>query len=189
MRFALGVLAFLAVAFSGIAAESFRHGPSGFECLPEIAGFTLTTIYDDEKAYPGHGVTCTYVAANAQYGAHIQIFNERLASVPPDITHPAVVQLHDRTLREIERTAQSHNETARVADQAVLSVDTPRGPVSVYYDALIITSPAGSRTTWSWLWTARNHFVKIRMTRAGPGSLSPRRARDFFEAVIRQTAE
>ena len=188
MKFALALITSIALAAVVAAADLYRHVPSGLDCLPEIAGFTLQTVYEDEKAYPGHGVTCAYVAP--QYGAHIQIFNEKLPSVPADINHPAFVQLHDRTLRDIERTAQSHNETARLMDHAVLNVDTARGPIPVYYDAYVVESPKlGTRTEWAWLWTSRNHFVKIRMTRVGTGSLSPRRAREFFDAVVRLAAE
>lgn len=187
MRFALLLLSWLVLPC--FAADTYRHAPSGFECLPEIAGFNLTEVHDYEVEYPGQGVSCTYVAQSAPYGAQIYIFNEKLTNVPADITHPIVVQLRERTLKDIERSAQAHNETARNAEHAVLTVEMPRGRVSAYYDAIIITAASGTRTTWAWLWTARNHFIKIRMTRAAPGSLSPRRAREFFEAVARLAAE
>lgn len=182
----LGLVAFAGVA---LAADPFRHNASGFECLRDIAGWTFTRVHEYEPAYPGQGVSCTYVAPDAPYGAQVYVFNDRVANVPADIGHPLVSQLRDRTLRDIERSAQSHGETARAVDHSIVNIDTPRGRVLAYYDALIITTPTGTRTTWSWLWTARNHFIKVRMTRAGPGTLHPRRAREFFEAVVRLTVE
>lgn len=187
MRIAIAICALLAL--TSFAAESFRHAPSGIECPPEIAGFALNGVQEYEAEYPGQGVSCTYIAQTAPYGADIFIFNNGLRSVPSDITNPAFVQLRERTLKDIEQSARNHGESSRVADQAVLNVDTARGPVPVYYDALIITSPTAARTTWVWLWPARNHFVKIRMTRPTVGSLSPRRAREFSEAVVKLTTE
>lgn len=184
-------LLFLALLFPAavLAAEAYRHAPSGIECPAELARFTLAEVYDYEPQRPGQGVSCTYVANDAPYGADIYIFSNGLKSVPTDIANPAVVQLRERTLRDIEQSARSHGETARIVDQAIVTADTARGPVAVYYDAFTITAPKVPLTTWLWLWTSRNHFIKIRMTRAGQGSLSPRRAREFFEAAARLAAE
>jgi hypothetical protein len=188
MNFAL-LLFTLFIPTLAAAAEAYRHVPSGFECPVELARFTLTEVYDYETQRPGQGVSCTYVAKDAPYGADIYLFNNGLKSVPADISNPVVVQLRERTLKDIEQSARNHGETARIADQAVLTADTGRGTILAYYDALTITTPKAPLTTWVWLWTAHNHFVKIRMTRAGQGSLSPRRAREFFEAVAKLVPE
>ena len=186
MRFLLLLCGWFALG--SFAAEPFRHAPSGFECPAEVAGFALSGVHDYEADHRGLGISCRYILQNELY-ADIYIFNNGLASVPADITHPVVVQLRDQTLKEIEKFAQSRGERTRVVDETVLKVETPRGAVSILYDALVITAPGGTRNTWLWLWTARNHFIKIRMTRPAAVTSGTRWMREFYEAVARLAAE
>jgi hypothetical protein len=186
----LHALSFVLVAVSArtpVYAESYQHGASGFECPDDIAGFSRVSVDDYEPTSPGLGVACKYRLQRDLY-ADVYIYTAGLGAVPADIMHPTIVQLREQTLREINQFAESHGEQPRKLSAATLNVDTGRGVVAVFYDSFVIGSPNGTRNTWVWLWTARNHVMKIRMTRPPSGDDDPEKLREFYESVVRMAA-
>jgi hypothetical protein len=184
---AITVLSFV-LSLRSAAGETFRHAASGIECPDEVAGFQRTEIQDFESKQPGLGIACKYQFKNDLY-ADVFIFKGGVANIPTDISHPLIVGLREQTLREIEQAAQARGERARRGTAAKGNVQSEKGPIAVYYDALIISSPSGSRNTFVWLWTARNHVMKIRMTLPASGNLDLKTWREFYEAVVRSAAQ
>lgn len=166
------------------SGETFRHTASGIECPDEVAGFRRTEVQDFESRQPGLGVACKYQLKSDLF-ADVYIFKGGVANIPADISHPLIVQLREQTLNEIAQAAQMRGELARRGTSARLNVQTEQGPVAVYYDALIVSSPRASRNTFVWLWTARNHVLKIRMTLPSSGDLDLKIWREFYETVVR----
>jgi len=170
------------------SSETFRHAASGIECPDELAGFTRTGVQDFESRQPGLGVACKYQFRNELF-ADVYIYTGGVANVPSDISHPLIARIREQTLREIAQAAETRGEQAHRGTAATLSVQTGQGPVAVYYDTLTISSAGPtSRNTFLWLWTARNHVLKIRMTVPGSGSLDLRVWQGFYEAVVRLAA-
>lgn len=187
--FGRAIAAVLFAAFgAAAAAETFHHQASGFECPDDLAGFRRVGIYDYEAQHPGLGVACKY-HLQPYLVADVYIYTAGLASVPADSTHPAMLQLREQTVKEIEQFAEQRGEKPRKTGGATIEIQTKRGAVAVLYDGFVIDAPGGTRDTWVWLWSARNHVMKIRMTRPPAADPAPARLREFYEAVVRLAAE
>ena len=175
------------LAASGAGAQPYRHEPSGFECADQVAGFARIAVIDYEAQHPGLGAACKYRLRNDVI-ADVYIYTAGLAPVPQETLHPAMLQLRAQTVSEIEQFAVSRGERARKTESATLQVETPRGRADVLYDAFVITTPQDARHTWLWLWSARGHVMKIRMTRRPDAEPDPARVREFAETVVRTAA-
>ena len=174
-------------AFGPAIAEPYLHAPSGFECPDQVAGFTRVGIDDYESKQRGLGVACKYQVRKDLF-ADVYLFTAGLNTVPADISDPVMLQLRGQTVSEIEQYAQSRGEQSRKVNATTLTVQTDRGPVQVFYDSFVISSPNGARNTWMWLWTARKHVMKIRMTRPPAGDVDPKMVREFYESIVRLAA-
>lgn len=175
------------VAAGGAGAQPYQHKPSGFECADQVAGFARIAVIDYEAQHPGLGAACKYRLQN-DIIADVYIYTAGLAPVPRETLHPAMLQLRAQTVSEIEQFAGSRGERARRTESATLQVETPRGKADVLYDAFVITTPQDARHTWLWLWSARGHVMKIRMTRRPDAPPDAAKVREFAEAVVRSAA-
>lgn len=175
------------LAIHGAHAEPFHHKASGFECPDDVAGFTRVGIYDYESQHPGLGVACKYYF-QPHLVADVYIYTAGMASVPAQSTHPVMLQLRAQTVKEIEQYAESRGEQPRKTEGATLEIQTKRGPVAVLHDGFVISAGNATRETWVWLWTARNHIMKIRMTRPPSAEPAPAKMREFYEAIVRMAA-
>ena len=182
MRKLLAALALFAA--SGAGAEPYQHQPSGFECADQVAGFLRIAVVDYEAQHPGLGAACKYRLRN-EIIADVYVYTAGLSPVPRDTLHPTMLKLRAQTVSEIEQYAESRGERARKTESATLQVETPRGKAEVLYDAFVITTPQDARHTWLWLWSARGHVMKIRMTRRPEAEPDAARVREFAEAVVR----
>jgi hypothetical protein len=184
------IRAFLLVVIAAAgqaAADPYQHAASGFECADQVAGFARVSVVDYEAQYPGLGVACKYRLQDGFF-ADVYIYSAGLRPVPREATHPALQRLHAQTVQEIEQYAASRGEQARPTESATLQIDTAGGAVPVLYDAFVIDSPQGMRQTWLWLWSARGHVMKIRMTRFSEIEADPAKPREFLQAVVRTAA-
>jgi hypothetical protein len=172
------------VTASGAAAQPYQHKPSGFECADQVAGFARTAVVDYEAQNPGLGAACKYQWRN-EVIADVYIYTAGLSPVPRETLHPTMLRLRGQTVNEIERYAESRGERARKTESATLQVETRAGKTDVLYDAFVITTPQDARHTWLWLWSARGHIMKIRMTRRPDAEPDAAKVREFAEAVVR----
>lgn len=170
-----------------VEADPYQHRESGFECPDHLASFARIGVDDYESKHPGLGIACKYRLQNDLF-ADIYIYTAGMSTVPADVTDPLISRLRGQTLREIEEFSQSRGEQVRKMNETILEVRTDRGPVPVLYDSFVISAPNGTRNTWLWLWTARNHVMKIRMTRPPSGDPDPKLVREFYETVVRMAA-
>jgi hypothetical protein len=172
----------------GAGAEPYQHKPSGFECADQFGGFARIAVIDYEAQHPGLGAACKYRLRNDMI-ADVYIYTAGLSPVPHETMHPAMLQLRAQTVGEIEQFAESRGERARKTESATLQVETRAGGTNVLYDAFVITSPQEARHTWLWLWSARGHVMKIRMTRRPDAEPDPAKVREFAEAVVRTASD
>ena len=181
------LLAALALFTGGAGAQPYQHKPSGFECAEQVAGFARVAIVDYEAQHPGLGAACKYRLQNDLI-ADVYVYTAGLSPVPHETLHPAMQQLRAETVTEIEQYAEARGERARKTESATLQVETSRGKADVLYDAFVITTPQDARHTWLWLWSARGHVMKIRMTRRPDAAPYAAKVREFAEAVVRTAA-
>ena len=186
MRVLVVVIMALA-SMRGACAEPYQHKPSGFECAEQVAGFARIAVIDYEAQHPGLGAACKYRLQN-DIIADVYVYTAGLSPVPHETLHPAMQQLRAETVTEIEQYAESRGERARKTESETLQVQTPRGKADVLYDAFVITTPQDARQTWLWLWSARGHVMKIRMTRRPDAAPDAAKVREFAEAVVRTAA-
>ena len=176
------------VALPGLVyGDPARHAASGIEFPDEIVGFVRKTVVDYESKQPGLGFAFKY-ELHQELVADVYVFNGGRNDIPQDISHPLLAHLRAQTLSEIEQVAKSRGELYRRSGGGTVTVQTEQGPVAVLLDAMIISAPGQTRPTWSWLWTARNHVIKIRMTsQPGSRSFDAKAFREFYESVVRLT--
>jgi hypothetical protein len=168
------------------AADPYVHPPTRLVFPDEIAGLQRGDVQDYEAKHAGLGVSVRYERPR-EIRADVYLYTAGLAQVPADVDHPIMVKLRQQTDREIVSFQKGKGVEARRVESRTLAVDTARGAVPVYFDAYEIGYPAGL-ASYVWLWSARNHIVKIRLTRAG-GEPEPRTVREFAGAVVRLTQE
>src|SRR5262249_5798215 len=92
---------------------------------------------------------------------------------------PAVSRMREQTLAEIRRAYESVEEVAR---------DTPRfsaekQEVPVLYDLLKVRGDGRTWVTTAWLWSSRDHFIKIRISAPSLDDLDT--MREVAAAVVR----
>lgn len=180
-------LLWLAIIALPAIAEPVTHRATGIVFPDEIAGFQREGVSDHESRSPGLGFSYHYKLPTRVL-ASIYIYTAGLASVPTAIDHPVMTQLREQTVREIAHFAQSRGDAARHSLNATIKVKTDGGEVPVLFDGFIISSPGGARNTFAFLWSARGHFMKIRMTREPGGVLEPSQMMGFVETVARLAA-
>jgi hypothetical protein len=184
---ALVVVIMALASVRGAGAEPYQHKPSGFECADQVAGFARIAVVDYEAQHPGLGAACKYRLRNDLI-ADVYVYTAGLTPVPRETLHPTMLELRAQTVGEIEQFAESRGERARKIESATLQVETRAGGTAVLYDAFVITSPQEARHTWLWLWSARGHVMKIRMTRRPDAEPDAAKVREFAEAVVRTAA-
>src|SRR5262245_60955534 len=156
------VLSWLWLA-AGTLAQPVTHAASGLVFPEDIEGFERTGFRDYESQHPGLGFAYSYRAADVF--ATVYVYTAGL-SVPTDIQHPALRKLREQTAREIVEFARSRGETARQTIQRTVSVRSSAGELPILVDGFTIDAPrTGARSTYAWLWIARGHFLKVRLTR------------------------
>jgi hypothetical protein len=169
-------------------AESVLHQPTGITLPDEIAGFERVRVHDHESRKPGLGFSYHYMTKTGAV-ASIYIYTAGLLNVPSDVNDPLVVQLRERTIRELFLFAQMNREAPCQTLKDTLEVKTNKAEVLVLFDGFIISSPSGERSTLLWLWSSRSHFFKIRLTHLLSEELDPKQLRDFYESMVRLSAE
>lgn len=175
------------VLIAAAAAEPYVHPPTQVVFPDEIAGLPRGTIMDYEAKSPGLGVSVRY-QRQFELRADVFVYNFTLPSIPADLQHPLMARLRQNTDREIVAAVQKLGGGTRRGESLTLAVETPGGQVPVFFDSYVAIYPTGVESTFVWLWPARNHFFKIRLTRK-PGDHDPKSVRDFYEAIVRLTAE
>ena len=169
-------------------AQPVTHAPTGITLPEEIAGFKRTNYQDYESKQPGLGVGYNYNNGSGAV-ATVYIYTAGQSNIPSGVDGPLLSRMREQTVREIVEFAKGRNELPEPLSQRRLMVKTASADIPVLFDAFVITSPAGARDTMAWLWGARGHFVKIRITRLPKGELPQPQMEAFYEFVVRSTAD
>ncbi len=178
----------LLLSAAPLHAQPLTHPPTGITLPEEIAGFTRTNYQDYESKQPGLGAGYNFNNGKGAV-ATVYIYTAGQSSIASGVDSPLLSRMREQTLREVVEFAKSRNEITEHQSQRRLLVKTEAAEMPVLFDALVITGPAGARDTMAWLWGARGHFVKIRMTRLPKGELSQPQMEAFYEFVVRSTAD
>ena len=168
-------------------AQPLTHQPTGITMPGEIAGFKRLSYQDFEAKQPGLGAGYHYNNGQGAV-ATVYIYTAGQAAIPSGVDSPLVARLREQTLREIIDFAKQRNELTEHLSQRRLLVKAESADIPVLFDTLTITGPTGARDTLAWLWGARGHFLKIRMTRLPKGELPQSQIEAFYEFVVRSSA-
>lgn len=173
---------------AGALAEPVTHTASGIVFPENVAGFERTGVHDYESKHPGLGFSYSYRSAGRF--ATVYVYTAGLSAVPSDIKHPAFIKLREQTEREIVEFARSRGETAKQTIQGTVTARTSTRKVPILVDGFTIDAPkTGARSTYAWLWAARGHFLKVRLTRRGEEGADQQFMHAFLEAVAQLAAE
>jgi hypothetical protein len=170
-------------------AEPLTHQPTGIVFPDELAGFQRTEASDMESKQRGLGFSYTYRSPD-NVVATVYVYTAGVANIPADPAGPIVHQLREHTIKEIFQYAERFGETPRPSMKATVKVKTEKGEVPVLFDGFTVNSPqSGTRSTYLWLWAARGHFLKIRLTHPPAATADFKHSIAFHEAVVRLTVD
>jgi hypothetical protein len=178
----------LALAVAPLQAQPLTHQPSGITLPEQIAGFTRTSYQDFEARQAGLGAGYNYNNGKGAV-ATVYIYTAGQTNIASGADTPSLARLREQTLRDIVEFAKGRNELTEHVSQRRLLVKAGAVNTPVLFDALVITSPGGARNTLAWLWAARGHFLKIRMTRLTDGELPASQIEAFYEFVVSSAAD
>ncbi|HEY3431576.1 MAG TPA: hypothetical protein VGK09_03405 [Rhodocyclaceae bacterium] len=182
---------FLAVAiFLGASlavAEPIVNVSTGLSFPDSIAGYERVGVTDFESKKPGVGFSYTYRSAEG-VSASIYVFNLQLAQIPSDIDSPLIAAVRKAATDDIAQVAATRGYSLRLPFSATASVKTSKGVTKVTYDMFRIPAAFGGNT-FTWIWPARNHIFKIRLTPSASGELNTELMQEFYQAVVRLSIE
>lgn len=181
-------LVVLSLASAGSYAQPLTHQPTGIVLPEEIAGFRRTSHRDYEASQAGLGTGYNYNNGTGAV-ATVYIYTAGQTDIASGIGSPLMARLREQTLREIVEFAKSRAEITEHLAHHRLQVKAEGGDIPILFDVLTITGPSGTRDTLLWLWGARGHFLKIRMTRLPKGELPQAQIEAFYEFVARNAAD
>lgn len=176
------------LAPSGSQAQPLTHELSGIVLPEDIAGFRRTSHADYESKQPGLGAGYNYNNGKGAV-ATIYIYTAGQSKIPSEIDSPLVARLREQTMREITEFAKSRGETTVHRGNQLLHLTHRGADIAALFDRFVIAGPSGERDTMLWLWAARGHFLKIRVTRLPNGELPAAQIDAFFEFVARAAAD
>jgi hypothetical protein len=180
------VLLVWAMLLSGHAfAETVRHLPTGINFPDAIASFTRTGVIDYETQHPGSGFQYTYETSSGGI-ASVYVYTMGVDFISTDVNHPLNSQIRTLAIKEIHRTAIALDGKANQLGANVFKLSVGGQVIPVMSDEFILDLPENRTTnTQIWHWVARNHFLKIRLTRKPASDFSAKDAYDFLKQVIK----
>lgn len=171
-----------------IQAQTLTHQPTGITLPEEIAGFRRTSHQDYDAKQPGLGAGYNYYNGKGAT-ATVYIYTAGQPNIPSGVDGALMARMREQTMREITEFARSRSETTEHLAHRRLLITTAGSDIPILFDAFTITAPTGERDTMLWLWSARGHFLKIRVTRLPKGELPPPQLDGFVEFVARSAAD
>ena len=169
---------FLLLASGFSLAEPVVHQPTGISFPDEIAGFARDEVTNYESKHAGFGFSYGY-NLRSRIAATVYVYSAGQCPVPSGIDGPAITRMREQTLAEIRQAYESvepvTRETARFAGE--------KDEIPVLYDLLKLQADGRPRVSTVWLWAARDHFIKIRISASSLDDLD--KMREFAAAVAR----
>jgi len=186
VKIAFHIAAYVVLLLSNAAsAASVLHQASGITFPDVIAGFERTDIKDYESTAPGAGFQYSY-HAKAGGVASVYVYTEQIKKMPTDVRHQMFGKIREQTASEIGRFAEMSGASVTKIDDSILHVGTKNGTTAVMAVSFIIQKKDEITTnTQLWIWVARNHLLKIRLTRKAESDFTAKQAYDFLEEMVR----
>ena len=175
---------------TSVQAEPVKNPTTGIVYPDLIAGFDRLSYTDFEKDHPGLGYSYSYATPHAptapeRITATVYAYTAGVKQIPEQAEHPAMDRLRAQTLDEIKNYAQGRNATLTPLQSQTLKIATTKGKISVLCDGFNSTHETGPTNTWVFLWPARGHFMKIRITGRGQVDQLPEQSRRFVEQMVK----
>ncbi len=146
-------------------AESQTHPASGMVFPDNIGAFQRISVKHFEPQNPGLGSAYGY-RSGVGTTATVYVYTAGLSNIPPTVDHPVMAKLREQTIGEIKQFAQSKGTSVNHTLTGTIPIKIDNGKdVRVLFDGFDLLYPDGKVDTQVWLWTARGHIMKIRMTK------------------------
>jgi hypothetical protein len=173
------------------------HQASGITFPLVLGGLNRIGVSDFETQSPGMGFGYKYQGLGPTQGvqAIIYVYNLRVKDVPTSLQSPMLAQIRQLTRREIAQEAEMQSLIARPVFGNTLTMDSEHGPLEALLDAFALTTPVPADTAeqrqpgyhFAALWTAKNHFIKLKVMRSTQSAATPEMMGAFVKAVLAQT--
>ncbi|MBS1188036.1 MAG: hypothetical protein H6R04_2054 [Burkholderiaceae bacterium] len=157
------------------------HAASGIAFPATVGAFKLIGARHFEAQHPGLGSAYGYRSALGTT-ATVYVYTGGLKEIPTSVEHPAMVRLHEQTKNEIRQHGQSRGALVHQSHDGTVPIKLNNGSeVRVLFDRFeLIHGNGNNEDSMLWLWTARAHVVKIRMS----DNRSTEQSLDFVKAII-----
>ena len=180
-RFATVFFGLLVGLSSSVFAESVIHAASGIVFPDALGAFKRVSAQNFEPKYPGMGSAYGYRSSVGTM-ATVYVFTAGISPIPSTVDEPVMAKLREQTNSEIRQHAQSRGALVQHRLKGMIPVKIKNGSeVRVLFDGFeFLYGDGNNEDSQVWLWPARGHIVKIRMTR----NLSPEQTLEFARSVI-----
>lgn len=164
-----------------LLADPIVHQPTGIAFPDEIAEFTRGGEVDYESRSPGAGYSYGY-NLKPNIAATVYVYSATQCPVPSG-TGDAVARMREQTIGEIRQVWALEGRSVDALSREVMQFKGEKGDVGVFFDLFKIRET--EQTTALWLWAARGHFVKVRLTNVAPRQGDDEKAREFVAGLVR----
>ena len=191
----------------GGESPSVLHDASGLSFPLRLGELTRVGADDYESQTPGMGFGYRYQGAGPALGveAIIYVYNLRVKDIPKELNSPMLTQIRQLTRREITQQAESQSLFARQVFGNTLRMPGPTGNIEALFDGFTLNARAADPNSnqapsesedavqrfrgyhFAALWTARNHFIKLKIVRSAQSGATPEMLGSFVQEVLVQT--
>lgn len=180
-------------------AQDLRHAPSGLVLPVKVSDFERASVTDYETQAPGLGFAYRYRGAGAASGTNfvLYVYNLRLAQIPSDLADPKFGQIRQMTRQEIAQTARSRDLSPRSVAGGTLSFGEAPAQRQALFDGFVLESRLSSDSPkddsaaarnrgyeFAALWSAKNHFIKLKVSRSEQSKLGPEQVRALVQELL-----
>lgn len=164
-----------------VIADAVIHLPTRIAFPDEIAGFTRGREVDYESKNPGTGFSYGY-NRKPNMVATVYVYSGGQCPVAPG-TGGAVAKMREQTIGEIRQVWSKQGMSVQALLNEVVQFKGEKGDVGVLFDLFEVRETA--QATMLWLWAARGHFIKVRLTNVAPRQGDDEMARAFVAELVR----
>jgi hypothetical protein len=207
-RFAAWLLASIGLVFVCLsqARGEVRHADSGIRFPDRIGQFERLGSENHEALAAGLGVSYRYSGRASAKGCEvvIYIYNLKVREVPSDLQHPMLSQIRHLARLEIAQQGERESWSLRPIFADVLAVDHPQGLFKAFFDGFAmdarLETKGGAQVApgeesrgrsrgyqFAAVWSAKNHFVKLKASRGVDSLASPADIAELVKALLVQT--
>jgi hypothetical protein len=170
-------------------ADVALHRPSGMLFPETIAGFERTHIEDYESKAPGAGFQYTY-RSSGRGVASVYVYTAQIKDMPSDVYHPIFSKIRDEAVQGIRRQSRGAEMEATQIDESIVKISTGDQVVHIMSNSFIVKQrDKETYKTKLWIWAARNHLFKIRLSHTAAAGLDDNNILDFLEGVVRLSVD